>query len=288
MQNASIVILNEFLKKFAEKKRKNMLSFLSDEIRKKIEKTPHLKVSIDFEKFEPQNIIKEIHYSWYLPFLKKFPKKQQLWFLSLLEKNISEKLKNFLQIKEKIKKLPIFFSFFLQKIFFKEILDDYILPKEYLVPSKLNFLLNLSKNNLIKLINFLALFDLAKEIPKIIDTKILKKIDKHLSKEEKIFLHSKIKYKESFSFPKLQINKYINSKEAFKLMLHKRGIIRFAKALSTQDNNLIWHISRKLDIGRGKILYELSQKDKFFEISKSITSNIIQILPIITKEEEYE
>jgi len=286
MQNSSIVILNTLLKKTAQKTKNNLLSFLPDETRKNLGRDYLPTVAIDFEKFDPQNIIKEIHYSWYLPILKQFPKKQQIWFLSLLEKDLFLKIKSFLKIEEKEKKLPSLFSNFLQKFICKEILDDNILPKEYLIPSDLNVLLNLSKNDLIKLINFLSLFDLSKEITKILDTKILKKIDSYLSQKEKIFLNSKIKYKESFSFPKLEIKKYLYSKKSFRLMLHKRGLVRLAKALSIQDKNLIWHLSHRLDVGRGKILYKLSQKEKNLEISKSITSNIIQILPIIIQEEK--
>lgn len=259
---------------------KTLLSFLSQETVDQlsfIEEAPP-----KFESFSYQGLTEDVHYSWYLKIFKLYPKNIQEIFLYVLDEGASEKLEKLLKIKKQKKALKKKIVPLFQNIIKKEIVPPSLLPKKYLPPSKLSPLLDLSKKELVKLIDFLALFDLAIEIPKIVEKDLLKKIDKFLSKEKLSFLKSILPYKEPFSFPPLNIKRFKKSKKDFQTLLHKRGLIRFSEAISVQDKDMIWYICHKLDVGRGEALLKLSRKKS--KISKYIETNIETILPIITKE----
>ena len=283
MLDSSLIVLNGLLHKYRAEDQVSLLEPLSDKSKQALEKA-FSPISIDPNKFTLKFLLKDVHYSWYLPFLKTFNKKDQALSLSALDDKTKKKLERYLKIKRpKTSPSKLIIDFFQMLLFEKIInLNEELLPQEYLPPSDLNFLLELTKKEIITLIDYLALFDLSSSINKVLDPTVLKKIDSFLSDEQKQFVKSKKNYKEPFSFPVLKFHEAIDSKEEFDLLLHKRGLNRFAQGFCAQDISLIWYICHKLDIGRGKVLYKLCREERApQEIIKTITSNIMELLPII-------
>lgn len=281
MFDSSCTVLTGFLNKHPANEIQILIAPLSDEIKMELDKN-FSPLPIIGKNFSPISILQRVHYSWYIPFLKSFSKEECAFLLSFLPNSLSSKLEKYFDLSKSSIILPETLSYYFQNLFYEYVLDSEkeILPIEYLPPSELNQLLSLSKNSLIKLIDHLALYDLAVQIPKILDPKTLKNINSFLSLEKKIFLKSKQNYKEPFSFPKMSLEQ-VKDKEEFDLILHKRGLNRFAKALSVQHKSLIWSICHNLDIGRGQTLYKFCQEPSAKEIVKTITSNIMEILNII-------
>ena len=286
MHNSSLLALKEFLKKHPEGDMLNLLKFLSPDMQDQINNIYLPKIPMLIEKFKIENLKKDVHYSWYIPLFESHTKNTQKILLCSLDPESSQKLEKILKIKKSKKTFPKIVLNFFKKIILESIFEkpNFLLPIEYLKDSELNLLLTLPKLKLIKLIDFLALYDLSLIMPKIVQTKILKRIDKFLSPKKRDFLKSIRSYKEPFSFPPLKIKEAIDSKEDFKLLLHRRGLLRFSKALCMQDNDLIWYICHKLDIGRGKTLLKLCEKKAPLKVVNKVTSNVLELLPIINEE----
>src|SRR5690606_22100687 len=127
---------------------------------------------------------------------------------------------------------------YLEKVLLASIVDleKPPLPLAFLqYPTPLQKLLHLSKKELVSLINALAMYDLAEELRQIVETKNLKRIYSLLSEEEKNQLKSAGKNKESVSFGKMGLERLDSSEEAFRVALHRRGILRLAVGISGQD-----------------------------------------------------
>lgn len=282
MLSSSLIVLNGLLKKIPVQKQLSLLSPLSLEMKHELEVASTPPIEILYQKFGDRSILNELHYSWYIPLIESFTKSD----LSILVFAFNEEIKSLLEKHFALPKpsfTPSFIAIdFFQKLVFEKVLDSKveILPKEYLPDSELNLLLELSKNELVMLIDYLALFDLAIQIPKILSPDILKKIEEYLPPEKKQFLKKLSFYKQPFAFPPLALEK-ASTLEEFNLILHKRGLNRFAKAICNEHPTFIWYICHRLDIGRGKNLLKLSKDRTQNEITKTITFNIMEILPII-------
>lgn len=281
MLESSCIVLNGFLNKHPVDEIEILVSPLSDKTKKMLD-IYFSPLPIDPVKFSPLSILERAHYSWYVPFLKSFSLSERALLISFLPYPLSDKLEKYFEISKSSCHFSKSIAYYFQNLFFEYVLDSEkdILPFEYLPPSDLNTLLSLTKNTLIALIDYLALYDLAIQIPKIVDPRVLKMINSFLSAEKKQFLKTKHNYKEPFSFPRLPFEQ-IDTQEEFDILMHKRGLNRFAKALSTQNKSLIWFVCHKFDIGRGQTLQKFCLEPSPREIAKTITFNIMELLLII-------
>ena len=139
--------------------------FLDDEI-KKIDSFK--KVSFSFDEIFSESILDNIHYSWFVPILNIYEEDKELLILSLDEKSKKSLLK-ILNIELKNNNVSAITKRFSKKILFNGIVQDKkIIPKNFLKDCDLSFLLDFSKEKLIKIIDFLSLYDLSKELKKIL------------------------------------------------------------------------------------------------------------------------
>lgn len=230
---------------------------------------------------ERREMLDWVHWSWFLPTLKSYPLREQKLFLSALNSFAADNLSHELEIEEMSQEISE-----TAKDFFKQILinsltghENRLLPIEFLPPSPLKPLLGLSKKELTRLIDFLSLYDLAFELRQIVETKILKKIYSFLSEEERKFLKQVMAHqKEPFAIARMGLDRWDGNEESLRTLLHRRGIARFAAALSGQDPDFIWYICHQLDIGRGNALYKSCAKEAIPQLSDAILRQIEEIL----------
>ncbi len=227
--------------------------------------------------------LEKVHWSWFLPTLKAFSEREQLLFLSVLDPHAREQLRASLSLKGNDEELTEMAKAFLREQLLHSLvgLESQILPIEYLPDSSLNRLLNLTKKELIRLIDFLALYDLAYEVRQIVETKILKKIYSLLSEEQKNLLRQITIYKESNALPRLGIEKWEGAEESLKIMLHRRGLTRLSLALAGQDHDLTWMICHQLDIGRGGTLFKLCAREKKSAAGDAAERQIEELLNLL-------
>lgn len=276
MKSSSYNVLKKLLE---ENKKNDLIKYLSENEKKQINIT---KVSKDktLKDFLDDNLLNHVHYSWLVPSLKAYSKKDVPFFLESIDSEKSKKLSKMINVKNNNHNIST-----VAKNFFINILKsglvgekNFLLPPTFLPDSDLNFLINFSKEDLVLIIDFLGLYDLAKEIPHIVDKNLLLKIQKLLDTRKKEFLKIILSKKEQLSIPRINWDK---TSKTLMILLHKRGLLRFSKAFSFQHNDLIWYISHKLDIGRGSIMIEQSSKKTSNKASSILIQNIIDIVSFL-------
>ncbi len=281
------MVLNGFLSHCSPEKKKNLERFLPESERLRLEELPTLAKKPSFEGFSNGHILEQVHWSWFLPTLKTYPEREQKFFLSALASQASQTAQNLARSLEisppsskEDKEVKEAARAYLRQILIDSLLGphDRLIPIEYLPLSPLNSLLTLSKKELTRLIDFLSLYDLAAELRQIVETKMLKKIYSILTEDERLFLKKAMSHKETFSLPRIGLERWDGSEESFRSLLHRRGLARFGTALSGQDPDFIWYVCHHLDIGRGNALFKLCSKEATPDIAEAMIRQIEEIL----------
>ena len=252
MNERERIVLKAFLHKCAPEKRAALERFLPSEEREKLQVLPEC----TGEGFS-NDVLEQVHWSWFLPTLKTFSEREQQLFLASLGKVTAKALAKALEIGERAESITEVAKVYLRSQLLSSLVgpNERILPVAYLPPSSLNKLLQLSKKELIQLIDRLSLFDLAAELKHIVDTKLLKRISHCLSSEQIAALKAIPPPKEPL--PRMGLDHWDGSEETLRSLLHRRGLARLGLALSGQDPDLIWTLCHLLDIGRGGTLFKL-------------------------------
>lgn len=274
------MVLKAFLAQCSQEKREALVRFLPEKERDYLAALPDS--SVPFEEAHEQSLLDKVHWSWFLPTLKTYPEKEQKLFLAALPSRAAKQLEGLLSLEAVEEDLTKVGRTFLKRQLLQTICpQDQILPMEFLPASPLNQLLALDKKNLIRLIDFLALYDLTDALLQIVETKILKTIYSFLSEEQKRILKQISHHKETGPWPKLGLEKWEGTEEAFRMLLHRRGLMRLGLALSGQDSDLVWTICHRLDIGRGSTLFKLCGKEKAGAFSDIAIRQIEELLGLI-------
>lgn len=203
----------------------------------------------------------KIHYSWLNSYLLGIGEKKRQALSTCLEeiqKAGMSRLNKELPLKTK--PAPLLRKFYLKQLYQLIPLNQH-LPIEYLPESPLNRLLTLQKRDLIELIDFLGIYDLAYEIRHILATKNLKNLYTCLTAKQQQFLRSCLHYKDKTISPPLHLDKWDGKAKSLFHLLHHRGLARMALALAGQHEDLIWYLSHFLDTGRGKLLLKRTKND---------------------------
>lgn len=218
-----------------------------------------------------------IHYSWFIKTLSGFSKKEIGYFLPLFHKMQASAIEK--EFQSGTITTPDIVQIFLKKEL-EESLGYMPMPTNYLPASPLNKLIFKTKQELVECIDFLSLYDLAFELHRLINPKIIKKVTDLLPKEKLAFLKT---IRSSSSLQPLNLEKWNGEGNSLKKILHNRGLNRFGMALSSQHRDLTWYICHILDVGRGTILLDISSKKINTNISKQIIKNIEEVLSWIEK-----
>lgn len=209
----------------------------------------------------PYAWINRIHYSWFEPLLKALPQETAAIALSLFSDESRLHLTHLLELEIAVKKpsplISLFLSHFLKSKIEGGSEKEDILDLEHLPPSPFNKLLDLSKPQLLHLIDLLGIYDLAAELRQIVDKTVLNKIYQALTKEQVNFLHYASAQPIKWIPEKFKLNHWDGEKKILLSILHKRGIARLAKALKMESKSLLWHLCHKFDMGRGEFLMKL-------------------------------
>lgn len=274
MRSSSYAVLQLFLNKCSGEKQNRLKSFLPADVQAELNAIPPLKEQIELKDFSYRHLLDDVHYSWMIPIMESYTKLEQGFFLQSLNGDILKNLEAlFPATKTRISETG---KEFLQSLLIQSLIGQTqtLLPKKALPLSSSSFLLGYFKDELVELIDYLALYDLALEMRRIVETKILKKIYSFLSEDKWSYLEKLMTYKESFSLPRFRIP---SKEDEFHLALHKRGLKRLGSAISNEHPDFIWYICHHLDIGRGNALYRYSAKKAPPPIAESMRKNILEI-----------
>lgn len=224
----------------------------------------------------PQDSLSRTHYSWLEPVVDKIPPFLQNATINALPQG--SKLQKLLHRPTSDDRLSSPVKTYLSGLFFQKWNPEQIFPPSYLPPSPLNPLLELSKSQLVELIDFISLYDIADIILSIVDKNILNNINKSLSLDKKEFLRTILKKKNKSTAPKLDLATWDGKPESLQHLLHKRGLLRFSQTLSMQSPDFIWHLSHILDTGRGKMIVSNYKQGKSDAVILPLIEQVLFLL----------
>lgn len=204
--------------------------------------------------FSPHFWAQDIHYSWFSETISDYPDKVKALFLGALAPEQSAAIVETLSLSSAKPQSFAFLSPFLMDILRKTMQESEILSAKLLPETVLNLLLKIRRIDLFHVADFLGLHDLAADLKQVIDKELLRKIYNALSEQQLHFLHYASKLSVKWASPKLGLLSWDGSKKQLKTLLHYRGLIRLAKAISQEDPSFKWHLLHRLDTGRAKII----------------------------------
>ncbi len=280
MKTPAWYVFKDFLDEAAEPQRQRLLRFLSDDLLEDFHQTPKLPLHPSLGISSHQERLHLIHYTWMIPFLETLSDNDKYLFISVLNEDQKQSLLNHFDLSKPSDPLTPHAQMFLCEKLYKYLTQDYkvILPKECLPEDPLNKLLDLSREDLLHLVDLLSLHDLCLEIKSMISSLHLIKIDNLLSIHQKAYLYELKQKIEPIAFKPMGLNHWNGDELLLKKLLHQRGLNRLSKALSSSHLSLLWHLSHKLDIGRASIVKALFKELKN---KKAHTILVMQVCDLI-------
>lgn len=274
MQSKGLVMMRVLLNRYHRANPAGLLKCLPQEERDAIQNLDLTSVDVTTALLQPMDLIQKIHYSWLIPSIKRLPQHLHEPLLRAFPEPSSSKIKAALGVavptENKALAKPIK-AFLLNKLY-ALVKPPAVLPPSFLPPTPLSALIDLTKAQLVELIDFLGVHDLADEMRYIIDKKLLEKLFVGLTAHQKQFLRQCVRHQEKITSSRLELDQWDGTPEKLNTLLHRRGLLRLGKALCGQHPDLLWHLSHLLDSGRGEIL----MKHFSSEITPGITPALVQ------------
>lgn len=225
-----------------------------------------------------RDLVARTHYSWFAPILSPLPKPMQKILLAAFPAYQASGIQKILKLEPISAEITEPVKEFLIEQFYNYWKPQDAIPYQYLPETPLRALLELSKTQLVEVIDFLALYDISEAVRHTVDKHKLTAIYRCLSPKKQQFLRNCLQKKERIAAPKLNIEKWDGNPETFNLILHRRGMFRLSKALCGQSPQFLWHICHILDIGRGKVIKEYYQSEAVPAITPVLRQQVMQVL----------
>lgn len=283
MQDRSSTYLRLLLNRYHKGPQEAVLTPLPEEKAKKVSE-----LTINTEDCEtilaaPLENLRRIHYSWMLDTLEKLPQSSIVYMLGLVPPEKAEKIQAALKIKSK----PPALSPLMKKFILQRLANDFPFkdtpPFSHIPESELSFLAHLQKQELVQLIDFLGLYDLSEEIHNIVDKRVLEKIYNALTPKKKSYVKKCLQSKEKLVTNRLNLEYWDGDQAKLLKLIHHRGMVRLGYALCNQDQNLIWHITRTLDSGRGKKLLRYINDKEIPGVTKTLREQVLDVMAFFKK-----
>lgn len=275
MDARSWMMLKVLVNRYNPKAGNTLLKFLPPEEAQMLAKQEIASSDIEPMLYQPQRTIERMHYSWLQPLIEDhIPEQLKPVAIAALKSEQAKFLRHGetpVEISEPVR------VFFINQIYEMLNLKEHM-PLEYLPETELSPLTTLSKKNLVALIDFLGLHDLAYEVRSIVNKKYLENIYSCLSQKQLAYLKVCLQQKEKLKPRKLGINPAERNAAKLKGILHHRGILRFSYALAGQHKDLVWYIAHTLDSGRGKIILKLYKDQPIPNVTSPIKTQVTQLM----------
>ncbi|MBA3721037.1 MAG: hypothetical protein H0W88_01380 [Parachlamydiaceae bacterium] len=233
--------------------------------------------------YQHQRVLETMHYSWIKPLVESFPVEVQPLIVGALAPAQSASLQKITNISP-LSVSSVVKNFIVNRLY--TLLEkEHHLPVEYLPTTELTPLTTWNKKELVHLIDFLGLHDLAAEIRNIVNKRHLENIYSCLTPKQLYYLKVCTYQKEKLVPPKLGINPAEKNCDRLKVLIHQRGLLRLGKALSGQHPDLFWYIVHTLDIGRGKILMNYYKSQPIPNVTPILKLQVTNVMNFLKKSE---
>lgn len=224
----------------------------------------------------------KIHYSWLQPVIESFSPSMQPIFLSALPIENAKGLSRLMGLPLLPPPLPLIRKQLLLALC-RKLNKRQVLPVQFLPETPVTPLASLSKAELLELIDYLGLYDLAEEIRHIVDKVLLKKIYACLSPKKQLFLRNCLHQKEKLKAQKIGLINWNGDAIQLERLLHRRGLMRLSYALSGQPRDFIWHLVHRLDVGRGRLLGKNFSDKEIPGVTTFLAQQVLNTLNFLNK-----
>ncbi len=219
-----------------------------------------------------------IHYSWLINPLQQLPTSLQPYVLASLLPAQATNIVKLLHIAYPYPDLsPPLKRFFLTNLYHHLNLQE-ILPASFLPESPLKILATYSKQQLMDMFDLLGMHDLVQEVRQIVDKVRLKNLYGHLTKKQQLYLKMIMHQQDKIASTKLGLDQLKETTDKLDAEIHRRGMIRFAKALSGQHPDLFWYVTHTLDTGRSAILTKFYSEKEIPAVSSVLAVQIVNLM----------
>lgn len=232
---------------------------------------------------DPVTVLEKIHYSWLASPIQKMPEQFQPYVIASLPniqaKNLSIFLKRpFLEIAIPRNLKNFFLNHLCENLGTKS-----VLPASFLPHTLLTSLLSLSKTQLMELIDLLGMHDVTPEVRQTVDKQKLRRFYNCLTPHMQLYLKQILHQSDKWTTQSLGIEHWDGNREKLLNVIHRRGLIRFAKALSGQHPHLIWHISHTLDTGRSSVISKYYSKEEIVGLTPVLSLQVGNAMTFLRK-----
>lgn len=146
-----------------------------------------------------------------------------------------------------------------------------VVPLACLTDSPLQSLIHLDGRVLVRLIGYLGMIDLADEIKKTIESRLLREVDALLTDGQRKFLQRWTQVSDPVPGPRHGLSAWIAD---FQKESQQSGLIRLGRALSHHDRSFVWHLAHRLDSGRGRWIMRHAQEAIAPKLAEKLTGQV--------------
>lgn len=282
MKTKSLIWLRVLINRYNAKAGQALLKFLPEDERQSVLNQNIHSTDVLPLLMQPQQLMERVHYSWIQPLLEKFPKEiHSILIASLTPEQISG-LQHHLSVSPTPSVSVPVKTFMLHQLY-TLLTQDPPLPLEYLAESEFSPLATWNKSQLVNLIDFLGIHDLAADIRRIVSKLHLDNLTSCLTPQQQYYLKVCLHQKEQLVPPKLDINPAVKDCKKLKMILHQRGLIRLGKALAGQQMDLMTMIAYRLDVGRGRWLLHYYRPSPILHVTPVLKLQVTNLMNFIKK-----
>lgn len=286
MQAKSQILMRILLNRFHPKAIKEFLDCLPKEEARLIQSQDTIISDIDPVFVKPEEFLKNIHFSWAVPHIQKLSPAAQGILISALPIPLASGLKKYLKIQSSTKALTPPAKAFLMRKLYDKIQDPEILTPSLLPSENLSVLLNMSSKELVKIIDFLGLYDLAEAVKNIVDKAALKTVYQCLDQKKMQFMRLGMYHTSKIVTRKLDLKKWQGDCDELLRILHQRGLYRLGKALNGSNPHFLWHLSHRFDVGRSAILKRYYSAPSSPGITSALVQQVMNVLNFLKEKSE--
>lgn len=281
MKQRGWIVLKTLFNRYDADIQEKLLKFLPPESKTKLMETNVQSSNLLPLLYQHQDTLERMHYSWIKPLLQHFPEQLVPLLINSLKYEQALGFKSHLNSEME---LPQTIKFFFQNQLYTLIDVIHRQPLELLPVTEMTPLAYMDKQDLMNIFDFLGLYDLSSEVRRIVNNAHLKNIYACLTPKQFHYLKFCMHQKEKLITPSLGIDHSKQDCPKLKQLIHRRGLLRLAKAMCGQPKDLVWYIAHVLDTGRGKVLMDHYKENEIPGITSSLKLQLINVMNFLKSE----
>ncbi|MBS0655586.1 MAG: hypothetical protein JSR46_07410 [Verrucomicrobia bacterium] len=160
--------------------------------------------------------------------------------------------------------------------------DEEITPKELLPEVELSCLLEMTRAELLEIIDLLAIHDLVDEVRHIVDKRTLQALLQLLTSQQQNYLRICLRQKaKTLPGSSKQIHELLKDGKKFSSQLHKQGLQKLGVALSGYNQDFLWYITHRLDMQRAKFLQQYIRPEALPSATRLAQLQVLHIIQFL-------